>query len=126
MLKHIRQPSGSNLCGQASVAMIAGITLEKSIAVFGKRSCTTTKDVIRALRALGISCGNGLVRLKKGEQKSSVCMVVLHFEGAPRSHGHWSVFYDGIYYDPASGVGDTYSKEVRETSYLPIERPHFD
>lgn len=99
--------------------MIADITLEDSISAFGKRGCTTTKDIIKALRSLGITCGDSLIRIKK-QQKSPLCMVVLHFEGA--KYTHWTVYSGGIYYDPAAGIGDTYPAGVRETSFLPVYR----
>lgn len=118
MRRYIRQPEGSNLCGQTCVAMIADIPLEESITAFGKRSCTTTKDVIKALRSLGISCGDSLISLKK-QEKTPTCMVVLHFEGA--KHTHWTIYHDGLYYDPASGIGSGYPAGVRETSFLPVE-----
>jgi len=100
--------------------MIADITIEESIAVFGKRGRTTAKDVIKALSKLGIACGNSLIRIKE-KKKPSLCMVVLHFEGEKDTH--WTVYYRGLYYDPAAGIGDTYHAGIRETSYLWINTP---
>lgn len=116
----ILQPEGSWLCGQTCVAMLAGITLEESIAVFGKRSSTSTKDVIRALRSLGISCGDSLISLKK-QAKTPVCMVVLHFAGV--KYTHWTVYHNDLYYDPACGILKEYPEGFRETSFLPVFLP---
>lgn len=115
-LNYVSQPEKSWLCGQACVAMLADITLTKSIAIFGKRSGTTTKDVIKALRSLGVNCGDKLISLKK-QSKSPVCMVVLHDN---TKNTHWTVYCNGLYYDPAAGIGNVYPEIVRETSFLPI------
>lgn len=113
----VTQPEGSNLCGQACVATITGIGLERAISVFGTRGCTTTKQVVAALRKLGIPCADTLTRIK-GQSKPPLCMVVLHFAG--EKFKHWTVYHQGLYYDPSMGIGDTYSEGVRETSYLEI------
>ena len=119
-MKHISQPPGSNLCGQACVAMIAGVTLEKSIAVFGKRGETETREVIAALRKLGIKCGGKLQRMKKGVTPTPCCIMVLHYDGVPIRHWHWIVYYGGLYYDPAESIGIAYKAGVRITSYLSV------
>ena len=123
-MKHIAQPKGSNLCGQTCVAMIAGITLDESIKVFGKSGCTTTKDVASALRKLGIPCDDRVIRIRKGENPISVGtvvkMVVLHCDKWPKHCSHWVVLYGELYYDPAASVGIGYGDGVRITSYLPV------
>lgn len=111
------QPENSCLCGQTCVAMIAEISLEESISVFGKRSSTTTKDVINALRKLGISCGDRLLSAKKHE-KPDVCICVLHYKDFKQTH--WCVWNGEWYLDPAYGIIDEYGEGFRVTSYLPI------
>lgn len=120
MIKYVTQPLGSALCGQTCVAMIAGISLEESIDVFGKRGETETRDLVAALRKLNIRCGDKLIRRKKGRDLPECCIVVVHFPGAPMRHWHWVVYYKGLYYDPDTGIGMLYRPEVRITSYLPI------
>lgn len=121
-MKHINQPPGSSLCGQTCVAMIAGITLEESISVFGKSGETETREVITALNKLGISCGDKLIRVKKGVDLPPCCIIVLHYDGAPMRHWHWVVYYGGLYYDPAESIGTGYKAGVKITSYLPVDR----
>lgn len=113
----IMQPPGSWLCGQTCVAMIAGITLEQSIRIFGKRSGTTTKQVIRALRETGIECGDILIRARNHE-RPAFCMAVVHFRG--ERYTHWTIWKNGRYYDPAIGIIDEYPEDAWVTSYLPI------
>jgi hypothetical protein len=98
--------------------MIAGISLDASIAIFGTRGATTTQMVISALRKLGIHSGDRLVRMMKQQDKPPLCMVVLHFSDA--KHTHWTVYKRGMFYDPTIGVVREYPDEVRQTSYLPI------
>jgi hypothetical protein len=117
LLKLIRQPENSSLCGQACVATIVGVSLEESIAVFGTKGGTRTKQVIAALRKLGIKCGDGLVSLKKS-QKPPLCIVKQHFDDC--KHTHWVVYNNGLYYDPDVGVYREYVEGMRETSYLPV------
>ena len=136
MIQLVKQPVNSRCCGQACVAMLAGVTLNESVRIFGKRSTTTTKDVVAALRKLGIQCGDRAVRLGKGVWKSGRCMVVVHAKG-DKKYLHWVVYGDGRYYDPAAGIApglnephyDPHTDEYREyeieryeTSYLPVYR----
>ena len=80
-LSHIRQPEGSNLCGQACVAMLAGVTLAEAIRATGTRGRTSTRHVTHALRALGCrpyslrrgippELGTGLCRLRDAQDRA--------------------------------------------------------
>ncbi len=117
-MKLIYQPEGSSLCGQACVAMLANVSLEKSVATFGKRGGTTTKEVVAALKALGVRCGNELLRTKNNAM-TPVCIVKLHFDW-DKIHTHWTIYNRGIFYDPAIGMTEKYQEGVRPTSFLPI------
>jgi hypothetical protein len=125
MINWIQQPEGSSLCGQTCVAMIAGITLEESIEVFGKRSATRTKDLVAALRKLGIDCGDPPLTRIKGTMLTRTCIVKLHFDY--QTHTHWTLWHNGQFYDPdftgqytLNCYKGKYPKGVRQTSYLPI------
>lgn len=118
------QPPGSSLCGQACVAMVAGISLDESIKAFsGKRGGTRTKDIVQALSRLGFVCENRLRRVKG--QLPDVCVVKLRFAGSHRSH--WTLWYHGRFYDP-DPAGDAvlnadktkYPQGVHVSSYLPV------
>jgi hypothetical protein len=126
VINHIFQPPNSKLCGQTCVAMIAGITLKESIEAFGgKKGRTRTKDVVGALRKLGINCGDPPLTRLKGQDKPDTCIVKLHFDGTTNTH--WVIWHEEIFYDP-SLYGDSelnktknkYPEGVRQTSYLPI------
>lgn len=48
--KLVFQPEGSNLCGQASVAMVAGLTLEESVEAFRREGAPAGLTMARHLR----------------------------------------------------------------------------
>jgi len=119
MLKMIMQPEGSNLCGQACVAMLLGISLDESIKLIGKRGKTRTRDLVTALKAKGCDCGTRLIR---GDFIGD-CIIKMTFT---RTHSHWIIFYEGKFYDPSNGFNPPgiliFAKrgEYKLSSYLPI------
>lgn len=115
----VYQPENSNLCGQACVASIAGVTLEDAIKVFGgKRSGTSTRQVVDALRKLGVECGDKLIRISRKREKTNYCIVKLR--STLHKHRHWTIYREGFYFDPGVGVLVEYPDHVVETSFLPI------
>lgn len=118
-MKLVKQPKGSNLCGQACVATIGNISLEDSIRIFDREGRTNTKDLIYALELLGFVCAT---RLKRGkpEQDDLAIVKFLH----PNRKSHWVVWYKGKYYDPIAGVSKKvpkYLSESKQTSFLRIQ-----
>jgi hypothetical protein len=49
----VRQPPGSVLCGQACLAMVAGLTLDEACYLVGHRQQTGPSEIAPALGALG-------------------------------------------------------------------------
>lgn len=117
-MKLVIQPEGSNLCGQACVAMLTGIPLEKSIETFGRRGATTRGEVVAALKGLGVSCGDRLISAKT-HPLPPVCIAKLRFDW-DKNHTHWTVYNRGIFFDPAIGMLAQYPPGVRITSFLPV------
>jgi len=113
----IRQPDNSNLCGQACVAMIAGISLDESIKLFNSRGKTGTKTLYYALRKRGISCSNKAVRIKNNN-KPKLCIVTIHYSGYKNKH--FCIWNNNKYYDPSRGVRTKLDKFERETSFIKI------
>lgn len=116
-MKLVRQPKNSNLCGQACVATLAGISLRDSIDIFRTKGRTTTKKVRQALRQMGIGSSP---RLKRGFPKCPT--AILKFVH-PDGNAHWVVWHQNKYYDPVAGVfkkPPKYLSESRITSHLPI------
>jgi len=90
----IIQPQ-QGLCGQAAVAMLAGVSLNEVINLM-KSKCSLSK-VIEALDYYGISHSDKMIyKLKQDDELPKCCIINIK--------GHLMVFYDGKYYDPSVGV----------------------
>jgi len=100
-MRHIQQPEGSNLCGQAVVAMLGNMTIDEAIELLGTKGRTTTKVIVEAVRALGFKCGDRLKRFSKYRGIPEFCIINVGFD-KPRG-SHW-VIWDGkdqLFYDPS-------------------------
>ncbi|GAG78734.1 unnamed protein product [marine sediment metagenome] len=115
----IKQPDNSNLCGQACVAMIAGISLDESIKLFNSRGTTTTKNIYYALWKRGISCSDKAVRIKN-DNKPELCIVLIHCTGCKNTH--WCIWNNNKYYDPVRGIRRKLDIDQRETSFIRINQ----
>lgn len=117
-MKLVKQPTGSNQCGQACVATISGLSLEESLMIFRRKGQTCTKHVVSALRQMGITCGDKLIRgFPKG------CSAILKFTH-PSGKSHWVVWHKNKYYDPVAGVFrkvPRWLEPSRVTSHLILE-----
>ncbi len=118
VLKLVRQPKGTNQCGQACIATLAGITLEEAIDLVGTKGLTRTKQLRDALQSLGFYAGMGL---RIGSPDGLAIVKFL----SPDGRSHW-VVWDGKYYDPQAGVFPKvprYLEGSKQTSFLAVERP---
>lgn len=99
LLPWIPQPPGSNLCGQACVAMLAGVTLAESIQVFGTEGRTSWKQVRGALRHFGIVHRLPMrPRWMPGTPEPIRMIARLSFPD--RNATHYAVRSFGYWYDP--------------------------
>jgi len=96
----VRQPKGSNLCGQACVATLCEITLDEAIMLTRKRGKTRTCDLKQALRAMGMSTAE---RRKVGMPDRHET-ALLFFKSKDGKWCHWVLWHKGKYYDPQAGV----------------------
>lgn len=105
--------SQDGLCGQACVAMLAGVTVEQVIDLIkSKKGQSSMSKVIEALDYYGIAHANKMVyKLEKVQQLPKCCII--------NTKGHLMIYYDGKYYDPNKGVLKEYNKELI-TGYLEI------
>lgn len=121
MRKWIRQEPGKNNCGQIAVAVITGKTVEEVSKVIGKKGCTKTKDLIKALRHFGYNCPN------KCKKMSRPRLGIGQLHDTNRKSGwHWIVVdgnqtFDGIWGDP-NGYVYMWPSTFNITSYLPITK----
>lgn len=123
MIQRIRQPDGSSLCGQCCVAMAAGVSLAQAIEATGHNRATSTSDVVKALRALGLLCADRchpVGRVRPSWTKRAMLAVSRQPEqGRHRGRSHWLLAWDGEIFDP-QGDWPTGYDNWRVTSYLEI------
>ncbi|SKC62904.1 DUF1905 domain-containing protein [Maledivibacter halophilus] len=100
------------LCGQACVAMLAGVKLEEVIKLMkAKKWQASLSKVIETLDYYGIAHSDKMVYKLKKDQKLPKCSLI-------NTKGHLMLFYDGKYYDPSNGILEEYDHQI--TGYLEI------
>ncbi len=106
---YIKEPTPLQ-CGQAVLAMLSGKTVDQIISLVGTERETTLKDMKEALTALGIKFCEQKRQAQSKSDLSSVCILSLE---TPRCW-HWSLFFDGVFYDPEHGVMDDFCESNRK------------
>lgn len=129
---HVQQPERSRVCGQACVAIVAGVSLARALdACTDARRCATSEhDLRRGLTSLGYSLG-AFVRLAGGTLPAPAAGALARVRYEWRSHGyHWIVLEGSLVFDPShpdSVHVSIYERHLRRargyvTSWAPISR----
>jgi hypothetical protein len=121
----IRQPEGGSCCGQACVAMAAGVTLATAISAVGhdRRRGTHTWELVAAFALLGVACAPRLRRTKHVAGMPVLpprAIVAIRRDGASKKRWHWLLTWDGVIMDPAGLWPGFYGSDWRMTSHLQI------
>ncbi len=116
-MKVIIQPE-DGLCGQACVAMLAGVTIAEVVAVMDCREWQATMGrVISALNYYGIDHA-GVINYTEGRDAVlPKCCIMMEKMGR---FCHYLVCYDGKYYDSNLGVLEEYDMS-KLLGYLEIK-----
>lgn len=114
-IQYVKQPNGY-MCGQACVAMLAGVTAEEVASVMHNDQATGKKDIERALNHYGIHQAKTMTKADNASVLPKVCILKVLL---PR-YGHWVLYCDGTYYDPEFGVSTALYPKARVQSYLEI------
>lgn len=94
------------LCGQACVAMLAGITIAEVIAVMDCREWQATMGrMISALNYFGIDHTDIIMYTEGRPTVLPKCCILMERMGR---YCHYLVCYDGKFYDPNLGVMEEY------------------
>ena len=115
-IAYIKQPT-EYLCGQAVIAMLAGVSVDEVVSVMQNDKGTSTQELRNALKWYGIKTATN-ARLKYlGEIKlPDCCILSIMLPG----YGHWSLYYNGKYYDPEFGVLDKLPEQAKLRYYWEV------
>ncbi len=96
---HIFEPNPL-ACGQAVLAMLSGTDVYEIIELCGTERETTLADMKRILDNFGIKYSHERKAVIKKSELPKIAMLSLE---TPKCW-HWSLYFDGIFYDPEYGV----------------------
>lgn len=105
---HIFEPT-SLQCGQAVLAMLSDLTVNEIIDICKTDRETTLKDMKESLKQLGITYYNERKIVKEKSELPKIAILSLE---TPHCW-HWSLYYDGIFYDPEYGLLEDFPPSVR-------------
>ena len=115
-VSHIFEPNPL-ACGQAVVCMLSGIDVFKIIDMAGTERETTLNDMKRLLKTLDINLCENRVQITEKEQLPQYALLSLE---TPKCW-HWSLYFEGKFYDPEYGVLDDFPPTNRRY-YWEIKR----
>ena len=96
---YIHEPTDLQ-CGQAVLAMLSGLSVDDIIALVGTDRETKLIHMKEALTALNIGFKNERREFKSTDELPRVAILSLE---TPRCW-HWSLVFEGVFYDPEHGV----------------------
>lgn len=98
-INYIHEPTDLQ-CGQAVLAMVLGKTPEYICEYLQNDRETDLKEMKKTFREHGVAVSDTRVQVTAKEQLPPLCMLSLE---TPRCW-HWSLYCDGVFYDPEHGV----------------------
>lgn len=114
--EYIKEPTPLQ-CGQAVLAMLSGESVDKIIELTGTERETTLKDMFGALDRLGIKYDKERKEVSNRSLLPKICILSLE---TPRCW-HWSLYRDGIFFDPEHGVLDDFPQSARKYYWRIVE-----
>ncbi len=106
--KHIFEPNPL-ACGQAVLAMLTELSVEEIIDFVGTERETTKADMLSTLEHFGIVVEKERKEAHTKEDLPGVCILSLE---TPKCW-HWSLYFEGKFYDPEYGVLDDFPPSNR-------------
>lgn len=107
-IEYIHEPTDLQ-CGQAVLAMVLGKTASEIVSYLGNDRETTLKEMKDTLRAFGAGVSDTRRQVSDKSELPSLCLLSLE---TPRCW-HWSLYCDGVFYDPEHGIMDDFPKSNR-------------
>ena len=108
-IQYIHEPTDLQ-CGQAVLAMVTGCTVEQVVRELENERETTLKEMKSFLRSHGVWVSDKRIPVLGKDELPAVCMLSCE---TPRCW-HWSLYCDGIFYDPEHGVLEDFPESKRK------------
>ena len=116
-MKLIMQPTDTT-CGQACIAMIAGKEVQEVIRDMKTDGPTSIGQLIEILDFYGIGHAEKNTRIsKKNPVPYEYSILTVHTNAG---YTHWTLLFDGKYYDPEFGLVEGEYTYGKITSFLGI------
>ena len=107
-INYIHEPTDLQ-CGQAVLAMLLGTSAEEICRMLGNECETTLREMQTVLSENGINFSH---ERKQAQTKADLPKTALLSLETPRCW-HWSLYADGVFYDPEHGVLDDFPASGR-------------
>ena len=117
-IAYIKQPT-EYTCGQAVIAMLAGVSVDEVIAVVQDDTGLDIPEMRDALAWYGLKTATKerkKYRKLLGGKLPDCCVLSVRLP----AYGHWSLYYKGKFYDPEFGVLDQLPKQAKLISYWEV------
>jgi ABC-type bacteriocin/lantibiotic exporter with double-glycine peptidase domain len=108
-INYIHEPTDLQ-CGQAVLAMVLGFDVNKVTEELGNERETTLTEMKEYLRRYGAKVSDNRISVNEKGELPPLCLLSLE---TPRCW-HWSLFSDGVFYDPEHGVMDDFPACARK------------
>ncbi len=102
-INYVHEPNDLQ-CGQAVLAMLTGLSVEQIAEELHNERETTLKEMKGFLRTHGWQVSDERIQIEHKSELAPLCMLSLE---TPRCW-HWSLYCDGVFYDPEHGVTDDF------------------
>ena len=108
-ITYIHEPTDLQ-CGQAVLAMLTELPAEQVARELGNDRETDLKEMKGFLRSHGVRISDERLQAEDRSELPPLCLLSLE---TPRCW-HWSLYCDGVFYDPEHGVMDDFPKSARK------------
>lgn len=108
-IEYIHEPTDLQ-CGQAVLAMLLGTTAESICRYLGNERETNLSEMKRVLSEHGVTLP---LERRQAFCKEELPRCALLSLETPRCW-HWSLYADGVFYDPEHGVMDDFPQSARK------------
>ena len=108
MIKHIFEPTPLQ-CGQAVLAMVTGKPVSEIVDFLDNERETTLKEMFLCLEHFGFYVDRQRHQVEDKKDLPNLCFLSLE---TPKCW-QWSLYADGVFYDPEHGVLDDFPASRR-------------